>query len=570
MSKYQIASVDIARRPACLVLAMVVMSASCIPPVAGAQGSQQQPALPQSAAAAKQNSGSITCPINPQTVPPLSGPLAAARDLYRTGKFDDAIAAYNAIIPNGGDDAAAAYAGLSRVYLKQKRVADAESAADKAVALTPNRAPAIVAQGEVLFRLGKLSQAEQAFRTPLLACNLDARAYLGLERIYYANLEFKTADKYIRQAYLIDPADPDIRREYMDALDGQEYIDFLKKYLADQTDDDAETRKNLGIELSFAEAEQKEGKHECKVTNNVKETETKMEPVFLGLDYLRGVGLNVKVNGVSGHMMIDTGASGITIDKKIAEKAGVKKLVSQEIGGIGDSVGAAGYIGYADGIQIGDLKFQGCYIAVVNKRSVLEVDGIVGADVFSDYLVNLNIPDRKVKLTQLPPFPGEPPSGAAGLATSANAPRVLRNRYVPPEMKDYTLIMLFGHNMLIPTFVNKTGPSLFVIDSGSWDSLIDLGLARQVSNVTIDRNIEVRGLSGDVKNVYRTGTLTLQFSHFQQQHDDVVAFDLTRLSDDIETQVSGLLGFTVLNLLDIKIDYRDGLVNFTYDPKSTR
>src|SRR6202044_1044493 len=100
--------------------------------------------------------------------------------------------------------------------------------------------------------------------------------------------------------------------------------------------------------------------------------------------------------------------------------------------------------------------------------------------------------------------------------------------------------------------------------------LIDLGLARQVSNVTIDRNIEVRGLSGDVKNVYRTGTLTLQFSHFQQQHDDVVAFDLTRLSDDIETQVSGLLGFTVLNLLDIKIDYRDGLVNFTYDPNSTR
>ncbi len=549
-----------------MILAVVLLASASTQPVAARAQTQQQQAAPQSAAAPKQNSGSVTCSINPQTAPPLSAPLAAARDLYRTGKFDEAITAHNAIIPNGGDDAAAAYAGLARVYLKQKRVSEAADAAAKALALTPDRAPAIVAQGEVLFRQGKLSEAERSFLKPLLACNLDARAYLGLERLYIANLDFKIADRYIRQAYRLDPSDPDIRREYIDTLDGQERIDFLNKYLGDQTNDDAETHCDLGILLNVTEAEQKEGEHHCKLVNDVTETETKMEMLLCDPQHLRGLGLIVKVNGVGGRLMIDTGASGITIDKKIADKAGVKHIVDHEIGGIGDSAGTSGYLGYADKIQVGTLEFQGCYVNVVNKRSVLDDDGLIGADVFSDYLVDLNMPDRKVKLTQLPRFPDQAASTTAGLATSTNAHRVLHNRYAPPEMKDYSPILLFGHNMLIPTIVNSTGPNLFIIDTGSWDSMMDLALAKQVSKVNLDSDTTITGLSGKVQKVYRTNGLTLRFSHFQQKRDDIAAFDLTSLSDNVETQISGLLGFTLFNMLDMKIDYRDGLVNFTYDP----
>ena len=35
----------------------------------------------------------------------------------------------------------------------------------------------------------------------------------------------------------------------------------------------------------------------------------------------------------------------------------------------------------------------------------------------------------------------------------------------------------------------------------------------------------------------------------------------------LATEVSGVLGFQMLRLLDIKIDYRDGLVDFNYDAK---
>ena len=33
------------------------------------------------------------------------------------------------------------------------------------------------------------------------------------------------------------------------------------------------------------------------------------------------------------------------------------------------------------------------------------------------------------------------------------------------------------------------------------------------------------------------------------------------------TKVSGILGFNMLRILQVKIDYRDGLVDFLYDPK---
>jgi len=47
----------------------------------------------------------------------------------------------------------------------------------------------------------------------------------------------------------------------------------------------------------------------------------------------------------------------------------------------------------------------------------------------------------------------------------------------------------------------------------------------------------------------------------------MVAFDLSGMSDRTGTEISGILGFSMLVLLEMKIDYRDGLVDFIYDPK---
>jgi hypothetical protein len=36
--------------------------------------------------------------------------------------------------------------------------------------------------------------------------------------------------------------------------------------------------------------------------------------------------------------------------------------------------------------------------------------------------------------------------------------------------------------------------------------------------------------------------------------------------ESVGTEISGALGFATLNLLELKIDYRDGLVDLSYDP----
>jgi len=70
-----------------------------------------------------------------------------------------------------------------------------------------------------------------------------------------------------------------------------------------------------------------------------------------------------------------------------------------------------------------------------------------------------------------------------------------------------------------------------------------------------------------VKGVYRADKAVIQFGHLRQENQDLPAFDLKPTSDRISTEVSGILGFTLLHLLDIKIDYRDGLVDFAYNPR---
>ena len=51
---------------------------------------------------------------------------------------------------------------------------------------------------------------------------------------------------------------------------------------------------------------------------------------------------------------------------------------------------------------------------------------------------------------------------------------------------------------------------------------------------------------------------------------DVVTFDLSPQSRRIGTEVSGFLGFDMLQILELKLDYRDGLVDFQYDPKRVK
>ncbi len=60
--------------------------------------------------------------------------------------------------------------------------------------------------------------------------------------------------------------------------------------------------------------------------------------------------------------------------------------------------------------------------------------------------------------------------------------------------------------------------------------------------------------------------LTIQFGHLKQYRTDTVTLDLSAISHELGTEVSGILGFGMLRMIDIKIDYRDALVDFAFNP----
>ena len=90
---------------------------------------------------------------------------------------------------------------------------------------------------------------------------------------------------------------------------------------------------------------------------------------------------------------------------------------------------------------------------------VPDVDGLIGPDVFRDYLVTLDYPGRELRLGPLPTPPGQQGTKVASLSTTGDrrpeTPVSLadsaRDRYIAPEMKDWTPVFRSGHMLIVPT-----------------------------------------------------------------------------------------------------------------------
>jgi hypothetical protein len=279
-------------------------------------------------------------------------------------------------------------------------------------------------------------------------------------------------------------------------------------------------------------------------------------------------GLELQLNGHKKRFEIDSGSSGLTISRSAAASAGIIGEAEDRLGGIGDNGPAKALLAHVDSLRIGDLEFHNCLVQVLDKRNVLDVDGLIGSDVFSSWVVTLDIPSREVRLSPLPKRPDDV-AQASGLDTAGageNAQTVPRDRYVAPEMKDWTPVFRYGHDLIFPTNIGNAPTKLFIMDTGSAHTVISPAAARQVTEVG-GSDARIKGLSGEVNNVSRTGALTIVFAHVGSPLRDLPAVDTSMLGRGPGVEISGLIGFETLRELVISIDYRDNLVHVVYDPK---
>jgi tetratricopeptide (TPR) repeat protein len=533
--------------------------------------------------------------------PQVTNPeLANADQLYRAGKFAEAEAGYQAVLKNDSKlvpaEVVRAQVGVVRSMLRQQKIDEAWESVNSDVALQANSAALLAAKGDVQFRRGEMADAEVSYLTAKKIDPKEVHAYLGLARLYSSYSLYRRSYDQLQSAHEVAPEDIDVQRAWLRMLPRKERLAALETYLAGPHPDDEEETKWMTEYLGFLKATADKPVHACRLVSKVEQTDTKLETMY-GQDIrrMRGIGLSVRLNDRNVHLLLDTGAGGIMVTRKFAEKAGLTIISAAHYGGIGDKGLQSGYTAVADHIRVGELEFQDCVVSVSDKGSVADEDGLIGADVFGRYLVDIDLPGMRLKLSPLPKRPedtvaptslnseGEEQANAEqkedsvkeGASKDQNSPpppakperRLPKDRYIAPEMADWTKVFRFGHNILVPTSVNDSKDMLFGLDTGAFNNILSVRAGRQVSKVNSEDRLRVHGVNGEVNKVYSSEKANLRFAHFRQSNLEITTLDLSNVSRHTGTEVSGFLGFAMLRQLEIELDYRDGLVDFKYDPK---
>ncbi|HLW52611.1 MAG TPA: aspartyl protease family protein [Candidatus Angelobacter sp.] len=468
--------------------------------------------------------------------------LAAGRLALRHGDFKAAAANFQGMVDS--NPSAEAYAGLVQSLLKQDDVKNAEQKSQLAVNAFPAAATAHAARADVLFRRGLLAEAADEYQAALKLDAKCARALLGSGKIEEARAERSRAREDVARAHELDSDDGDalyewaIRQKYPNNVAGME------KHLAEfRNDPEVERHEREYLELLKALA----GRDVWVLKPEVKAAEMKLETLTLGpgLDR-RGFGLRVTFNDrASATLMLDTGASGVTITRKFADKIGAKKLSDQIMQGVGKG-GTPAYQAWVDKVAVGDLQFHDCFVHVV-PRTVADVDGLIGTDVFVQFLVTVDFPARKLVLAELP-------------ATAALEKDKDKDNYKEgAAAAEFSPTYSFGHILLLPGKAGEKASGLFVLDSGSNVSSISNELSHLINQMRA-LNVRASGVGGSSNTAFVASDVTIQFAGSRRRDQHLITVDLHTVSKNLGTEISGQIGFATLETLKLLINYRDGLV----------
>lgn len=494
-------------------------------------------------------------------------------------RYTDAEALYGKMLaadPNSVE----AMSGLVLATIDEGKLDDALAMAQKYDAAHPKNPVLLDAVGSARFRRGEVVEAASAWNQAMQLDLCNAQTHYNMYRFFQLSGMYATAQKRLDTAHVLAPENPWIKQrwQYSHAMPmtAAEQLSALKN----QLDDPSLTQdKKDGIQAAIKSIETRQ-KGDCQLVTPVTQAKLQMVPIWYEASYkpedMYAAGLDVEFNGKKKRLEIDTGASGILLSRAAARSAGLTPEYESKTWGIGDEGASSSFVTHVDDIKIGNMEFKNCIVEVLEQDSEMTInaDGYLGPDVFRNYVVTLDIPMREVRLGPLPPRPNEVAGPVATSLDTWDAEQAqvsladrAKDRYVAPEMKDWTLVYRYGHDLIFPTSIGKSPAKLFIMDTGAAKGMISPAAAREVTHVGSSHGKDIEGLSGRVNKVFFADTVNLTFAGVNQLTFGMDAFNSEALSSGSGVEISGLIGFQTLRELCISIDYRDNLVKVTYDPK---
>lgn len=457
--------------------------------------------------------------------------------------------------------------GLIEAMLGLNDLKGAQAEAKAFSAAHPDSALAAVAMADTLYRSAQFSAAVTLLsqEMPLHAC--EGRLHARYARIAEDNALYATASKQLDMAHRLRPNDEVIRRQWIGTLPRKRRQEELEKYLQGRHALSPRDAVNYTAEQDHLRAHRE---RECRVTSKADTTTVPFKPIYRAYaQSLLAYGLDVSFNGKKRRMQIDSGASGIILTADAARGLNLAHEHVVRTGGVGDKGDVESFLTHVEHIAIGDVEISNCMVEVLGKTD-LNVDGLIGPDVFSRWLVTLDYANTKLALEPLPPRPEEPQARALNSLAEGESDGEEykpRDRYIAPQMTDWLRVIRIGHTILLPARVGKTTDQRYLIaDTGASTSLLSLTAAQEAGKLE-PSEIRISGISGEVKKTYWSNAVPLIFGHFSIPPTRYVSIDLSTLSNHENTEISGFIGLPTLSRLTIAIDYRDNLIKMSYDPK---
>jgi hypothetical protein len=468
---------------------------------------------------------------------------------YKAANYKAAIPLLQVAARANGNDPVIAAALLSALVY-EGRVDEASDAAQIDASRFPTSPEVNAARGEFAFYMGDMREAETLFKTALKLKEDTPRALYGLSRLCRISCMYRSARLLCLKAHEIDPDDALITSVWLRYVTEEKRKELLGPFVAAHPW--LYQHFERGEQTSSEIKEELNGRKPFELLGQ--RTEATLPLIYLRNDatHVRGVGLELAIEGGKRlTLLFDTGATGILITQAAVDRAGLNHLGSFEARGLGDKGAKNAFASVADNCAIGPLKYRTCvFNALEGKGRVAgENDGLIGADFFSGYTIQVDFQRRLLHLT---PQPDRPPNPQG------------YDRTIPPEEAGFTPVFRAGGHLYVSTKVNGTSTGLFLLDTGSQQSNIDSTFARLSTKIHGNAFLHVKGLSGEVKDVFEADKAELQFAHFRQANLGLTALNLNNVPEHQEFRMAGIFGIPLLSMFRLTIDYRNGLVNFDY------
>ncbi len=428
----------------------------------------------------------------------------------------------------------------ARSFLRAGHLAEALTEAAAVERAAPGRAETLALLGELSFRQADFDTASGYFNAALAIDPSCARAHLGLGRLEQTHCRRSAALQQFVTAYSLSPNDPDIVLAYSTAVsDPKQEVSLLRRYLAVGR---GLPREDLESALGRLQLLQHLGSRRLALLDGP------YEPYRLPLsDWVpqpgpaRGLLLRVRINGGKPlRLLLDTGAGGIVVSSRSAEGLGLEYLAEAGLRGVGDSAIETRKT-LADSVRVGDLHLRNCVVEVARGAVSDQVDGVVGPSLFQQFIIRL---DARHGFLELLPYPDETPQGGPSTNAESNP--------------SWVAVVQSGHLLLVDARFNAFASGYLILDTGAAFSSV----SRRLAQVVNEPKVDVSGPGGGRADARAAGPVQVRVGSRYLRDPDAVTLDLTRLSNLHGVEISGLIGYPMINRYTLTLDYRDGLIGF--------